>query len=267
MSNAEHINRLNEAINELQNILLVDKAEEISQLEIDLSLDKIKRLYDIVLKLKAGNKVEVEPKPGKKEIITNTPEAKPPDLELEVVVDIEEAIHEMESPSDDIETDEILIPVQKPKLEPESIETTEIEFEVEAKNDVVPELESEKEKEEIKAGDVLDLFNDNQESEEIQLHEAVGEEQIEKETVADKLQKSKLESIKSAIGINEKFFFLNELFRGDLQTYNDNIEKLDSQNTLEEALAFLNEMAEEFNWNVESEAVEQISQMLENKFS
>ena len=264
MSNAEHINRLNEAIQELQNILQESKAEEISQLEIDLSLDKIKRLYDIVLKLKAGTKVEVEPKPEKIEKLEEMPETKTLDLEVVPVVDIEEAIQEMESPLDDIETDEILIPVQEEEVEPEKIETTEVELEVE--NEAVSEVESEKE-EEIKAGDVLDLFNDTQNSEEISVHEDVGEEQIEKETIADKLQKSKLETIKSAIGINEKFFFLNELFSGDLQTYNDNIEKLDSKNTLNEALAFLNEMAEEFNWNIESEAVVQISQMLENKFS
>lgn len=267
MTNTEHLNRLYEAMKELQDILKKDKAEELSQMEIDLSLDKLKHMYDVLLKVKAAPVFEADPK-----IAEVKEEVKEPIPVVDFVMDIDESIQEMESPLHEIETDEIITTKPKPEIESEIVQEPEVHSEEEIA--IEPEVEEEimleeeiETEEEIKIGDVLDLFNENKDPEEN--NSLIEKEDIptEQETVADRLQKNKLESIKSAIGINEKFFFLNELFGGDLQTYNDHIEKLDSQITLVEASAFLVELSEQFNWDKESEAVEQINQMLNNKFS
>ena len=267
MTNIEHLNRIYEAMMELQDILKKDKAEELSQLEIDLSQDKLKQMYDVLLKLKAA--------PVKAEKIDSAkvkPVAKEQASEKSFVLDIDESIHEMESPLHEIETDEILTSDPKPEIEPEIFQVPEVEQEEEVIMEPAPEEELvsivEKETfEEIKAGDVLDLFNEPQIPDEKNPPAEIKDKPNEKETIADRLRKDKLESIKSAIGINEKFFFLNELFGGDLQAYNDNIKKLDAQITREDAFGFLNELSELYGWEKESEAVEQITTMLNNKFS
>ena len=270
MTNTEHLNRLYEAMKELQIFLKKDKADDLSQLEIDLSKDKLKQMYDELLKLKAASEND-----DKQEIEVNAIlEEQIP--EVNFVLDIDESVQEMESPLHEIETDEILAPDTKPEKEPAFFQEPEVkseeeiivEAEPESGKEIILEIEPET-REEIATGDVLDLFNEKQEQE-LEENELSTEKQDippVQETVADRLQKNNLESIKSAIGINEKFFFLNELFSGDLQTYNDNIEKLDSKNSLEEASLFLVELSEQFNWENESEAVEQITQMLNNKFS
>jgi hypothetical protein len=240
MNNVEHLNRLNEALKELQAILTEKKASELSQLEIDLSLDKIKRIYEIALKL----------------IPVSVPDAtsKTIEMEQEVVECDSESFGQTDEPDPEPEETE-------PEKEALSFENEERET-----METFPEIEIKKE--EKKAGEVLDLFNETLVPEKMDKQPIRKEETpIEKESVAEKLQKNKLKSIKSAIGINEKFFFLNELFNGDLNIYNISIEKLDSKNQLEEALLLLTELSESFNWNKESEALNELTKMLENKFS
>ncbi len=269
MTNTEHLNRIYEAMMELQDVLKKDKAEELSQLEIDLSRDKLKQMYDVLLKLKAAPVINEKIDSAKEK-----PFVKEQTPETSFVLDIDESIHEMESPLHEIETDEILTsdPEPETEIEPEIFQAPEVEQQEEVIMETAPEEEfvSEVEKEtleEIKAGDVLDLFNEPQIPDEKKAPAEIDEKLNEKETVADRLRKDKLESIKSAIGINEKFFFLNELFGGDLQAYNDNIKKLDAQISQEDAFDFLKELSELYGWEKESEAVEQITTMLNNKFS
>jgi hypothetical protein len=240
MNNIEHLNRLKEALKELQAILTDNKTDELSQLEIDLSLDKIKRIYEIVLKLKPALVAGMESKSIETMQKDIAPDIDNPETEEQSILNIDESIRGLETMSSEIETDEIIA--------------------------TSPEIEIKKK--EIKADVVLDLFNETgvPGKKDIPPIEK-DDEPDEKETVAEKLQKSKPKSIKSAIGINEKFYFLNELFKGDLNIYNTNIEKLDSLNQLEEAIQLLNELSESFNWNKESEALNQLTKMLENKYS
>lgn len=86
------------------------------------------------------------------------------------------------------------------------------------------------------------------------------------ESIADKFQKNaRVESLKKAIGINEKFFFINELFEGDLNEYNSVIESLDQFKTLEDSLSYLHNLSEERNWNDHAEAFSNLKQFLERK--
>lgn len=269
MNNKEVIERLYETMAELQGILKENKAEELSQLEIDLSRDKLKKMYDILINLEATPGLIDEPKEETQaEIVEEIT------LESKLDLDVNDMINEMESSAREIESGEIIgtgksIQEKQEVLNESETHTEDLIVEEIEPEDINISNDEPEEEEVIKAGDVLDLFNEGSESDEkVDTPENKFDINInEEETVADKLQKSKLESVKSAIGINEKFFFLNELFKGDLQTYNDNIEKLDSMKTRDEAFLFLSDLANEFGWNDESEAVDQITQMLENKFS
>ena len=60
-----------------------------------------------------------------------------------------------------------------------------------------------------------------------------------KKTVADKLSRQPIKNLKSAIGINQKFLFMNDLFGGENKKFNTAINKINSFNTLPEAIAFI----------------------------
>ncbi|MCF8367412.1 MAG: hypothetical protein K9G76_00120 [Bacteroidales bacterium] len=87
------------------------------------------------------------------------------------------------------------------------------------------------------------------------------------ETIADKLTRNKIESLKNAIGINEKFFFLNELFNGELNEYNATIEQLDKFETIEDAEFFLLSLKDEKNWDEGSEALAQLQEFVAKKLN
>jgi len=266
MNNNKRLHQLNLLIEELHKALNEKTIQNLSQLEIDISLDKLKLMYDVVLGLKSG----IE----KEEDIPVTPE-KDANLvsEMEKIpLEIDEDIHSAETNRDDAEIDsEEIIPPEKEDLfmelqtdepqekiatEPKVMTQEKHEEEVQEKHEEELVTEQKDIPEEAKAGDVFDLFNETSDE--------VGSSQ---ETIADKLHKKKLVSIKSAIGINEKFFFLNELFGGDLQVYNDNIELLDANDTLEETKKRFIEIGQKYNWDTESEAYQQLLQMIENKFN
>lgn len=92
-------------------------------------------------------------------------------------------------------------------------------------------------------------------------------ETVPEESVADKIKKQKkVESLKDAIGINEKFFLINELFDGNLTDYNETIGELDALDHPDDALKHLADLAESKDWNGNHEAVKQLQEFVERKF-
>ncbi|MBN1338415.1 MAG: hypothetical protein JXA03_03780 [Bacteroidales bacterium] len=69
--------------------------------------------------------------------------------------------------------------------------------------------------------------------------------------------------LKKAIGINDKFFFINELFDGNLKDYNSLIENLDNQNTTTEAFEMLEKKFTEKGWERHPDAFARLKQYVE----
>ncbi len=89
----------------------------------------------------------------------------------------------------------------------------------------------------------------------------------EDKSLASKLQKNPVSDLKKSIGINEKFAFINELFDGDLNEYNNAIEQLNNSSNYEEANSFLqNVLIAQYNWNDESESLLKLRNLLERRF-
>ncbi len=86
-------------------------------------------------------------------------------------------------------------------------------------------------------------------------------------TLAEKLSQKKLESLKKNIGINEKFLFINELFNGDMGSYNSAINELDSLKTLEGANTYLFELKIQNQWPDDLEAYKKLKELIENKYA
>ena len=86
-------------------------------------------------------------------------------------------------------------------------------------------------------------------------------------TIADKLHHNPIKDLKTAIGINEKFLFVNQLFEGNLQNYSAAIEKINSVNDLSTAKQIAADLAGQMNWDDKNEHVKNFMELLERRFN
>jgi hypothetical protein len=85
-------------------------------------------------------------------------------------------------------------------------------------------------------------------------------------TLLDKHQSSKIENIRNAIPLNQKFMLINELFDGDNITWSIALKDLDGAPTEEEARDLLiNKWAVQYNWNLENEHVQFLLSLIQRK--
>lgn len=85
-------------------------------------------------------------------------------------------------------------------------------------------------------------------------------------SIADRMQKSPLSDLKRAIGINEKFLFINELFNGDLGRYNKAIDEFNQLKSREGVDTHLVELKIQNQWDDELEAFQKLKALLDRKF-
>lgn len=88
----------------------------------------------------------------------------------------------------------------------------------------------------------------------------------EENTVADKIKRNKINDLKNAIDINQKFLFVNELFGGDMNAYTDAIEHLNSLSKLDEALDYMAELTNRYNWDLDNEAINHLIRFIERRY-
>jgi hypothetical protein len=71
--------------------------------------------------------------------------------------------------------------------------------------------------------------------------------------LSSKLQAAPLTSIVSGIGLNDKFLYIRELFKGDNALYSSAVQHLDMADSLEDALDFINS---HFDWDEKNETAQ-----------
>lgn len=86
-----------------------------------------------------------------------------------------------------------------------------------------------------------------------------------KKTVADKLSRQPIKDLKSAIGLNQKFLFMNDLFEGDNEMLNNAINKINAFKTLSEAIAFIDSDLSS-TWDKENSSVLNFMDLVERRF-
>jgi hypothetical protein len=84
-------------------------------------------------------------------------------------------------------------------------------------------------------------------------------------TLAENLAKQKSFHLKDSLTINQKFMFTKILFKGDFEIFSEAVDKIDSLETLNHALAYIGENYPE--WDRESEEYEEFVEVLEKRFS
>lgn len=87
------------------------------------------------------------------------------------------------------------------------------------------------------------------------------------DSFAERHHKSPLTDLKKSIGINERFAFINELFKGSQQSFHDAIEKLNNAPDYNTASNIMNgELAEKYNWNTKSGIFSELDLLVKRRF-
>ena len=86
--------------------------------------------------------------------------------------------------------------------------------------------------------------------------------------LSEKLQETPVKDLKKAIGINDRFKFLSELFRGDDAMYERSIKTINSYAIYPEAEYWIRrELKLKLGWDDKNETVKQFDQLVRRRFS
>jgi hypothetical protein len=100
------------------------------------------------------------------------------------------------------------------------------------------------------------------------LNERFGNQQQPVNTVSDLYRSSsKVESLKMVIPLNKKFAFINELFNGNSQEFNEAIDLIDRSTDYPSAIQLVKERYfRKNNWDIEKDEVKEFYELLSRKF-
>ncbi len=102
-------------------------------------------------------------------------------------------------------------------------------------------------------------------TEEQSIHEKISSSGL-KNDLKEKLQ-LKVESLKSAITLNKKIAFVNQLFMENTVEYAKAIDRLNAASTLEESMLYFGELKHTYSWDNENELVKELRQLIEKRFN
>jgi hypothetical protein len=107
-----------------------------------------------------------------------------------------------------------------------------------------------------------EILGDKLKGEKHFVYETLAEKAV-KQNISTQLQSKPISSIISAIGINDKFKLIRNLFNEDPEAYAKTISKLDSCSDFNEAFNYI---TTSFNWDMEDESVQFILDLVRRKF-
>ena len=105
----------------------------------------------------------------------------------------------------------------------------------------------------------------NEPQEEKSLNDILKEDKTE---ISQTLESTPVQDLRQAIGINDRFVFINGLFAGKDDLYEQSIKTLNRINNLSEADNWMaRELKTKLNWDNNSQAVQQFYKLVKRKFS
>lgn len=261
----------------------------VSRIDKDILIQDLRQLYDLVFEIEIGHARPAKavdnvapsyemPKPETESVpLIQTP---PSDLQKNEVAQLEE---------------ETILPNENPQQNPQ-----EIEFEIvepkelitedtnEIRETLPEELTVEKDKVETQNPELVkepepladqptNTISQEKESPQSKIPISTSDKFQAGKTLADiyqnngdnsfaaKFGKNKITDIKSAIGINDKFLFINEIFNGNSQNYSQAIESINHFELYHEALAFVEKVREE-NKVDNQDALGKLLEIIKRKF-
>ncbi len=85
-------------------------------------------------------------------------------------------------------------------------------------------------------------------------------------SISSRLSQNQISDIKTAIGINEKFQFINELFGGNMQEYTNGMSQLNQFKNFAEAVSFIDILKFKYNWDMNADAYRKLMEILRRRY-
>lgn len=279
MSQFQH--KLENAIEEINKISQrIISNDEISEIELDILLDKLRDTYSFILSRPIIDKEEEEAV-IEEEMVVVEQKIEEEQIEEEVIKEellaeeeeeiIEEKIEEVKV----VDTPSVLryLNESMPINTQIKIEKKEIELVIEEiqKEELIIEEQIEI-KEEAKVGNSnYDLFAEKSQStlaEKYQKSNNSLENIPQTQNTIDINQRFKQNNadLRTAIGVNEKFMFINDLFSGNLREYTEFIQRLNESGSLENAKKIIQEAKERRKWVASSLSFTTLENVISRSF-
>jgi hypothetical protein len=219
----EHVKEINTMVSGFTN------NDKISAIEMDLTLEKVRNLYDILLMLKQSNLRE------ESKIKKPVPGTETGSVESDKAGGVN-GLPGTETDSDIKDT------------------RNSIEYEESAKSDLT-------ENKSAKADNNEEIISDRFKSQTASIHDGFLKSQ-KYEDLSSKLKSKPITNIADAIGINDKFIFIKELFNGNENKYNKTIEVLNNATNFNDAYNYL---MGNFNWDMDNSLVQILLDLIRRK--
>lgn len=85
-------------------------------------------------------------------------------------------------------------------------------------------------------------------------------------TVAGQATRQPVSNIKGSIGINEKFAYLKELFKNNVNDYNEALDKLNNFDSYGDAEDYFQELKAKYSWDPESKSFQGLADLLNRRY-
>ena len=267
MYSKSFLKSLNYKLRELELIISqLDSGKEHSMIDVDLALDKTRELYDILLKIAAG-----EPEGQERTAVTHTRSVVPSDpdtaqdeRDYESEGIIPDPVHkpkeEVQSMKDKPEQTAIHLQKTGPEKEKDEkpVEDDRDDSLTEKKTGIQKEITDDKKK---NGKQDIEIVADRYQSSQNYINRAMADKQVKKD-LTSKMQSKPISDLRNSIGLNEKFLFIKELFKGRPEKYNQCIDTLNQSPTLDQALSYIRE---NYEWEKDDEVVEKLINLVKRK--
>lgn len=268
----KNIRNLSKDIEDIGNLVKkIENNSHISQLEIDILRAKIHKLYESFLILEAkpssGNSVIIE----EEELSQNefgSKQGDEVDMEKNISVEPEPKPEKELEIRNESEVENIdLVPEQEIYQNPETVQTDSSFIEEETKRTSVVDLTEEDKNDSIKTdpGYVKKKPGSEVVSDMYKNKKQFRNESIQKgntQDISSKFHSQPISDISVAIGINDKFRYIRELFDGDNVQYAETLRFLNNVKSETEAEKYLED---KFEWDMEMKLVRSLLDLTSRK--
>ncbi len=169
---------------------------------------------------------------------------------------------------DDNESDEVI--ETKLSIDEDKSLIAESEDEAESESNHDQEMEDVSGLDLIISDKVENIIHEFESEEELpskpDLNEAFTEE--EDSSLSDQLQKQPIQDLLTAIGLNERYLYANELFNGDIEDFRSVIRRLNEFESGKDAKAYFdNELKESYNWEADNKLVKALYLLVDRRYN
>ena len=250
----------------------VCKSEIVSELDVDVLRQRMREMYDFLLTSDYQETIvetpivqekilEIEPK-VESEIIEEVPEKE------EIIIEQEQE----EIPQEEEQEEGILqVEEEKEQEQEEIVEKEEEKPQIKEPEIVFEEPKEEEEPVQTKSASVLDYLHNNimkdNEPKQAKKEEYTTLDLFKSQpSIAEAFENKNRSDLRTAIGVSEKFMFINDLFSGDLKEYTNFINLLNDATSVELSMTVIEENRLRRKWIKESMAYTTLENLVQKRF-